>query len=208
MVQRRVREGLGMPHQHGALVAVIQQLKALILDNLTQHYFLLIPVTRRELYEQKNPPFGSVVHSRFPEANRDIASAARCLAVDEWTAAVFHLMRVAEHGMRDLAKPLGVPCEEAQQWRHVIDGIVSAVKAMEQEKKTPERDAQLQSYSEAAQQLFFFKEAWRNHVMHAKETYDEREAFNVYEAVKHFMQRLATLPGIVSVYPTLTPPAA
>jgi hypothetical protein len=50
----------------------------------------MIPAERRHLHEQRRPAFGDAVASVFPGATDDIADAARCIALDEWTAAVFH----------------------------------------------------------------------------------------------------------------------
>ena len=47
-------------------------------------------------------------------------------------------------------------------------------------------------YSQAATHFMFLKDAWRNHVMHARDVlYDERRALSVFTQVKEFMQALA-----------------
>ncbi len=80
-----------------------------ILTELNSAWFLMIPEAQRELYEQNDAPFGSLIETVFPDARYDIAAASRCLALDEWTASVFHLMRVVEHGLRDMANRLKIP---------------------------------------------------------------------------------------------------
>ena len=44
----------------------------------------------------------------FKSAKDDIGAAGNCYAADLHTAAVFHLMRVAEKGMKALARHLGI----------------------------------------------------------------------------------------------------
>ncbi len=75
--------------------------------------------------------FGESVVKAFPDAVEDIKSAGNCMAVELSTAAVFHLMRDSEYGMRRLAKRLNVrvthkktmcPLEYAD-WDKIITGI-------------------------------------------------------------------------------------
>lgn len=197
MVQSRVGECLLFDHQRSALIAVIQHLRQLILDNLTQHLFLLVPADRKELLAQNKPLFGRPVIERFPAAYRDIAAAGSCLGTDQWTAAVFHLMRVLEHGLRDLADRVKAEFPtaiELENWKNIIDKIESQIRTQEKLPKSQQKSDDLEFYTKAASQFWHFKEAWRNHVAHSRATYDETEAFNVYNAVKHFMQQLATRP--------------
>lgn len=162
---------------------------------LVSHYFLMIPERRRNLYEQQEPLFGSAVENAFPDAGYDIASAGRCIALDEWTAAIFHLMRVLEHGLHDLAVRLNVPMSasvELENWKNIIDRIEKEITKLEQLPKSSAKSATLQFYSEAASNFRYFKDAWRNHVSHSRATYDERQALNTWNHVRMFMQELAT----------------
>jgi hypothetical protein len=43
-----------------------------------------------------------------------------------------------------------------------------------------------------ADELFIFKEIWRNNTMHAISDYSEKEAKDVFGRVRNFMQRLST----------------
>src|SRR3989304_2062984 len=74
-----------------------------LLGDLEQHAFVRIAPNRKELYQQKEPPFGAIVEERFPDSTRDVAAASRCLALGEWTACVFHLMRALEQTLHVLA---------------------------------------------------------------------------------------------------------
>jgi hypothetical protein len=165
-----------------------------IVMELATHLFLFIPADRRELYQQAEPPFGGEVEQTFPDAVYDIAAGTRCLSVDEWTGSVFHMMRVLEIGLRRFAEGLGVQMEsgiELENWKSIIDQIEKAIRSQEQQPKSPEKSAQLQFYSEAASNLRYFKDAWRNHVSHSRAKYDELEATTVWRHVRSFMQRLA-----------------
>ena len=59
-------------------------------------------------YLDKDRLFGDEVWHGFPSARADIREAGNCLATGCNTAAVFHLMRAVEWGLRALATDLGV----------------------------------------------------------------------------------------------------
>ena len=46
-------------------------------------------------------------------------------------------------------------------------------------------------YSEAAVQFTYFKDAWRNYVVHENRIFDEDKALQIFEHVRAFMQSLA-----------------
>jgi hypothetical protein len=46
-------------------------------------------------------------------------------------------------------------------------------------------------YSEAAKEFVYFKEAWRNHAMHGRASYDENDARKVMTHVREFMTVLS-----------------
>ena len=165
-----------------------------LVAELAEPMFLHIGPERRPLYEQTEPLFGSVVETKFADASQDIASAGRCLALDEWTACVFHLMRVLEHGLRLMAQRFGVPFQ-VDSWHKVIKEIEDGITALRNTNKPgglTQRDREeITHYSDAASQFRHFKDAWRNHVSHARATYDEREAQKVWDHTKEFMTTLA-----------------
>jgi hypothetical protein len=67
---------------------------------LSQIKFAFIPTAKDKFFD-RDDLFGKSFHdSAAPEMNSEIKAAGNCLAADLNTAAVFHLMRVAELGMR------------------------------------------------------------------------------------------------------------
>lgn len=170
---------------------LLKELHNDLLDELRSPYFLMIPSQLRPLYEQKEPPFGEAVAAAFPAASYDIAAAARCYAIDEWTASVFHLMRAVEHALRVLARRLKIKKVDTKDWALLIGDVDSALAVIRQRKRTAARDRRLQYYSQARAHFGVFKDAWRNHVMHSHSKYDQREAANIYSSIKSFMEELA-----------------
>lgn len=193
-LQKRTKEANGQE-----LAILIRELCNGLMVELSSAWFLMIKADQRELYEQRRPVFGEAVGNQFPEASADIAAAGRCYALDEWTACVFHLMRVLEHGLRKLAVDVGLPADAMahENWKNVIDQIEKKIREMEALPKTPEKVARMQMLSAAATQFRYFKDAWRNHVSHAKAAYDNHSGPLVWLHVNAFMQSLA-LPSVTA----------
>ncbi len=177
------------------LSALLVEFNNNLMVEMGSHWFLIIHADRREFYEQSTEPFGHEVAEVFAEANKDIAAASRCFALDEWTACVFHLMRCLEISLRSLAEFVGLPKDAMahENWKNVIDQIESKIRRMEGEPKSAEKIERLRLLSSAASQFRYFKDAWRNHVAHSHASYDEREAITVWTHVKGFMTEIAPL---------------
>jgi hypothetical protein len=169
----------------------LDDLERHVIADLASVIFLTVDASRSELYQQREPLFGSAVADRFGDANDDIANAGRCLAVEQWDAAVFHLMRVLEHGLRAFTRKLGVTKVDIKEWGALIGAIEGRMKAIRDQKRTTRRDARLQYFSECAANLRYFKDGWRNYVTHGKKAYDEKRAMAVYSHVHTFMELLA-----------------
>jgi len=135
------------------------------------------------------------VYEKFEAARLDVKASGNCLSGELFTAAVFHLMRVAEHGLRGLSRKVNVrlthkgktlPVEFAE-WDGVITAIKNKIEASRKLPRGPRRQARLEFYSDAADHCLFMKEIWRNNISHARKPYIEAEALAVFNRVKDFM---------------------
>jgi hypothetical protein len=183
---------IGTDYDNAAAMSRLVEIRKNVINELAQHYFLQVPRARRSYYEGTEPLFGEIVAAKFGDAARDIAAAGRCLALEESTAAVFHLMRVLEHGLRFLASQVGLASDAMalENWKNVIDQIEKKIREMEALPKSSSKSETMQRYSEAAVQFRYFKDAWRNHVSHSRSTYDGRDAVLIWNHVNQFMQSL------------------
>ena len=148
----------------------------------------------------------------FPSSEGDFIEAANCLAAECNTAAVFHLMRSAEVGLRALArdreavfqnKPL-----DQQEWGAILAYLDKCIRELRESSASswtdPRlRDTQIRFYSEIVAELRQFNEAWRRHLSHAREDgiYDRDYAMSVFRHVRLFMQKLADRISENSVTP-------
>lgn len=161
--------------------------------DLLKPAFLMIPERKVELFVQKEPPFGSEVVDTFASASVDVAAASRCLALDEWTACVFHSMRILEHALRRFAAEFDISMERIvdENWHNIIEMIEAKITEEQNAKRSTEKAAKLKLYSNAAINFRYFKDAWRNYVSHSKADYEELEATTIYNHVRVFTQSLA-----------------
>jgi hypothetical protein len=120
------------------------------------------------------------VVSRFSQMIEDIDEAGKCLSVNRTTATVFHLMRIMEIAVQHLGTKLGVTLTQEKNWQNILDEVNAAIKKMH-----PKSD-ETKKYAAAASHLYNVKLAWRNEVMHPKQTYTLDEAETIYLSVRAF----------------------
>lgn len=170
-----------------------------IQENLRSRKFMYVPQDQAEYWENIQL-FGDDFLIGFPKAAVwEMREAGNCYAAGRWTASVFHSMRVAEHGLRRLAKRLRVTISskgkncplEYGDWDTVITAIRNKIKALRQLPRGPRREASLQFYSEAADHCEYMKDIWRNEASHARRLYTKSESRAALRRVQEFVAPLA-----------------
>ena len=168
---------------------IVIDLGQAISSEMQSRLFLWIPPEKIKYYDQAEL-FGPGVNESFPSTERDVRSAGTCYAADEGTASVMHLMRVLELGLNVLALKLGIAFER-REWENVINDMECVIKKINGPHAGNDWREQQRFYSEAAKDFRYFKNAWRNHAMHAHEHYDPSEERLILEHVGAFMGHLA-----------------
>ena len=176
----------------------VRNIRESIIQDLEKQAFLRVPETLARFLNE-DAIFGAEVWEAFPAARADISYAGNCLATECDTAAVFHLMRCAEWGLRGLAAQLrvkithkGKVCPiEYGDWDAVITAIKNKIIAVRKLSNGPKRQSKLEYYSDAADHCTFMKDIWRNNISHTRKPYIGTEAKAVFERVRDFMQFLA-----------------
>lgn len=136
----------------------------------------------------------------FGSSRPEILAAVDCFALGHNTASVFHMMRVAEIGLRALARERGVsfprhPIEWAD-WQNILEQTEAKAKdATRNMARGPAKDAALAFYSGAIGQLHAFKDTYRNAVMHVRRSYDQLDALRAINQVRDFMNGLSAKIG-------------
>jgi hypothetical protein len=181
----------------------IDYLRLELMQELQAIQFLRMDASRVKFYvgdDRKAAPFSLAVLNAFPSAAMDMREASNTLALERWYASVFHLMRVLEFGLRAMADKFGVPYEKAT-WHRVIEEVEAQVRKIDEANFGPTWKLQQKNYSEAAMQFMFFKDAWRNHIMHIRDAYDAGRATSIWQHVNEFMKKLVEI-GLAEVPPS------
>lgn len=190
---KRIKDLLSQKTQisRSELVKLNNELDNRVIDEMKSRKFFSIEPDKVH-FLQITDLFGAEVSSNFPSAAFDIEEAGKCLAFERWTASISHLMKVLELGLNVLAKDLDIPLGQ-QNWQNIIGQIEKEIRNINKDTAGPNWKEKEQFYSEVALQFRYFKNAWRNHVMHIWQvSYDEERAMAIYSHVKEFMITLAS----------------
>jgi hypothetical protein len=176
-----------------SLLEPLRQLEERVNDEIDFNLYLVIPRAKAAYYEQP-ALFGDEVAKNFFTASYDIQEAGNCFATARNTACVMHLMRALEVALDAIGLGVGVPntvVEAQNSWERLLAKIADQIKSNDNAGDptwTPKR----QFFVDAHAHLFAVKNAWRNPSMHLEKKYEDREAQRIYNAVKDFMEHLAT----------------
>jgi hypothetical protein len=136
----------------------------------------------------------TAIPSAFPKAFTELQRAGSCYAFDECTAAVFHLMRAIDSGLRLVYASLGAPYD-ARNWDGIAKKIETEMSKKHQDKTEDWRKKEA-FYSEVLTDIRSISRAHRNPALHDIERkYSDADTRYLVEVTKAFMTHLA-LNGI------------
>lgn len=133
----------------------------------------------------------------FPSAKLDVAHGVDSYACDHNTAAVFHMMRVAEVGLVRLAKELKVKLSKDKplshaQWGEIVGAIEATAKTVLSTAPAGNGKDEAQAfYNGAASHIRALKDKYRNVVMHSRRSFNEHEAADAMFHTRSFMAGLS-----------------
>jgi len=175
----------GVTNEH--LRVQLQEAQRDICRELEERRFAYIPVERAFKHDSLVKDWHKVIGA-FPDCGKDVNDGVDSYALGLYTATVFHAMRIAETGIRTLAKRLRItltgkkkhplPIEYAT-WDEIITGIRNKINAAHMLPKGARREKQRNFYSDIADHCGYMKDLWRNPVSHARKSYNEGEALGV-----------------------------
>jgi hypothetical protein len=192
---KRMQQHLGHGIEWSEWYALVRTLREMIVDGLKRVACYYYPQERAEIYWRFMDQWGPIL-AKFQSATEEAMHAVDCYALDKNTASVFHSMRIAEIGLRALAKERGVRLPkkplEWGNWQDIITAIRNDVKRIQNAEAGPKKDAALSFYQGALGEFESFKDVYRNQVMHVRESYGAETALHVLNHVREFMRRLST----------------
>lgn len=142
-------------------------------------------------YYGKPELFGAAIARKFKNARHDIERAGNCLALGEPTACVLHLNRVMEIAIHRLARRLGITPDAKDNMGSMLGKMTEPIRQLPD--KTEAQKRKKEKWAECRTNLYHVKMAWRDPSSHGKQSYDDKEAADIFKRVQDFMQQLATL---------------
>jgi len=181
-------------HTYDQAGSTVQNVTAVYQQELSREFFAYIESDKRKYMRSfdesiTNPAYGAAALNAFPRSHRDMALAGNCYACGFNDACVFHLMRVLEHSLAGMATFFSEPFAN-ENWHNIIERLESKIRKINSS-LGPDWKEKQKFYFQAACEFMFFKDAWRNHVMHGRDEYDDESAQNIYSHVCRFMKHLA-----------------
>jgi hypothetical protein len=197
---------------YGILFAVLSNLNLTLMKELDSHKFLWVKSEYAALVDQEQV-FGEDVYEGFPSARGDLKEAGNCIAAECNTAAVFHLMRAVEWGMRAFCADVGFKrvCIDRKknkflpisysQWDKILSQLPDKIdKKIERIKNRNRKQIAQEFYHPVRQDIRGFKDAYRNHIMHTRRDYSHEEAWVILIHVKNFLVRLSSQVSESKIY--------
>jgi len=129
---------------------------------------VLRPKTAYELFDP-------AVAMRFPQAIDDINEAGTCFAMERYTASVFHLMRVLEVGVRELAGLVDHK-DFKPSWGSILQKVEGYVLRTKYEALPPHVQPHIEFLRQVLPRMQAVQIAWRNKISHVGQSLIPNEA--------------------------------
>jgi hypothetical protein len=205
--QKRMREPLAA----SALVEIADESWHALVRDLDKLKYLYVSVDFAGCLDQERL-FGNAVYDNFPTARDDIRDAGSCIAAEQGTAAVFHLMRASEVALRALCRDRGKTYPDSSLEARQVGDLLGALDTEVNQMRATDwknwsskdvKDAQVNFYHQALVEFRDFNEAWRKHMAHGHEGtfYNADTAIGILRHVKGLMQVLAEKISETTVTP-------
>ncbi len=149
----------------------------------TELFFYLTPV-EADFYNGADSQLKGEAASKFSDSKYELSEAAKCFAMNRYSACVMHAMRALEPGLAMVATEVGEPFDCAN-WNTLLSRIEKKLRA-----STDITRERREFISGAVAQFFHFKDAWRNRAMHGRDKYSECDARPIMQSVVAFLQHL------------------
>lgn len=185
---------------YGYLETQVSEIESRFADHLEDIRFLLLDPGEAQLMASVDALLSLPGTSAdgfslaFPSAAFEIEEAAKCCALNRFTASVFHSMRALESGIRAICAFLEIPdaTKPAEKnWAIILQSIKAKI-----DEKWPKNKRLPNSLGSKMESLYAtldaVKNPWRNATMHVETIYAPHESLHILRCVSMFLLDLAT----------------
>lgn len=192
----KITDLLKKPSFLSSVVTEYERLQSTLQIEISQKHFFRMTESEKALFHppKDRPLFGAEVRENFSSALYEIDEAAKCLALERFTAAVFHLMRALEKTLIAIRRCLGLPDAtnfRERNWGSILQSLRQEVERRNRASSWDRQEDQ-QFFSDIIGSIAAVKLAWRDPTMHVENKYLPDEARQIFEAVRMLMQKVAS----------------
>ncbi|HSI11189.1 MAG TPA: hypothetical protein VK961_04060 [Chthoniobacter sp.] len=168
----------------------IRAIAGTIRREMEGQFFLWIPESHAAVYNKDAESIlGAECCARFKSIQLEVEEAAKCFAVERYTASAFHLTRATEAGLKAIAKAIGfVPAND--NWTLVFRELGTQFKML-----PAARPAHWQTHEKFLEKVWgdlrAISKAWRNDIAHLVDTYTEEETRELLTVIPMFLRDLS-----------------
>jgi len=177
------------PDYNRRVLSAFEHFSATVSDELSVIQFLSLSSDHTRLYSNPFEGWDDVLKV-WPDAVNDIESAGQCIALSLPTAAVFHLSRIAERGLRQACAKY-IPATDLPQPPYQMMG--KYLECIDNFAKIRPVPAGAIDLTEAASYFRPIKNVWRDNVSHAGIEYNEGQAKRCYIAIRDMLMACAKI---------------
>jgi hypothetical protein len=217
---QRLRERIQLSPVSGQeLVAMLSELRRRVEEDLQDRVFWCIndPVRIHRFFKRstEEPNVGFLVFKssdevfdpkildRFPEIEDDLIEATTSFIFHRFTGCVFHLMRIVERGVLEVAK-LGEITDPKPSWGAILSRLDKYAYRTDFKDLPASVQPNIATIKTLLPTLHAIQHAWRNKITHVENRLipvgkiGEEETLEIMNAVQAFMRTLATELGPVT----------
>jgi hypothetical protein len=172
-----------------------KELRGRLNDEMSEMVFFSLTASEADSFINPTKDWEFVI-KRWPKTQIDIEESSRCFACSRYAGAIFHALLVAELGVIEVAKLLGVAGDKPG-WG-ALDRLERIL-----DKPYKERSPIEQTHSELLKQvlplMLAMKDSWRHKISHVENRlewldtdFSPQLAEEIMKTIRGFMRRLAT----------------
>ncbi len=165
-----------------------------ISNEMKAQLFFWVPSQRAVFYSKTGRDIlGDECVDRFAKADiaNEAEQASKCFAFGQYTACVFHLMRITEAGVLALGNAIAFQWGDNPNWGRMFKAF-DAQSAVDAGKRVGVWKEHGDFLDTVGGHFRAVKNAWRNNTMHLDKNYDESQAKHLMSVIPAFMKQLAS----------------
>jgi hypothetical protein len=151
---------------------------------------ILVPRMAHQLFHPS-------IADRMEQVSDDVIEACRCFVADRWSASVFHLMRVVEYGLLEVAQLADIR-DRKPSWGSTLNRLETLANKTKHDDLPDSVKPNIDLIRELLPRMHAIQHAWRNKMLHAEnkliptDGVTEEIANDVMVAVEIFMKTLVS----------------